>query len=132
LATVGPMEDRPTASELLEAVGWLLDEEVLPVLEGGLQHKVRVAANLCRIVERELRLGPDADRRERLALGEIVGADGTLLELNDRFTTMVRTADADFVAMATPVLIAAVLDKLAVDKPGYALPGDVGPAGAAS
>src|SRR5207344_2711907 len=59
------VEDRPTASEVLQAISELLQDEVLPVLDGGLQHKVRVAANLCRIVERELRLGPDAAERER-------------------------------------------------------------------
>ena len=115
------MEDRPTASELLDAVSALLDDEVLPMLEGNLQHKVRVAANLCRIVERELRLGPDAAHREREALRELLGTDGSLAELNERFSTTVREADAAFVAAATPLLIAAVVDKLAVDKPGYSL-----------
>ena len=51
------MLDRPNASELLETIAELLGDEVLPATSGLLQHKVRVAANLCRILDREARLG---------------------------------------------------------------------------
>ena len=57
VATVPGMQDRPTAAELLEAVADSLDGEVLPVVDFTVQHKVRVAANICRIVIRELQLG---------------------------------------------------------------------------
>lgn len=116
------MEDRPTASELLEAVSELLQDEVVPVLAGGLQHKVRVAANLCRIVERELRLGPAAAEREQHAIQELLDArDATLPELNDQLSRRLQSTDDEaLLARAADVLLAITRDKLAVDKPGYA------------
>lgn len=48
------MQDRPTVPELLTAVARFLDEEVVPHLEGSRQFYARVAANLLRIVLREL------------------------------------------------------------------------------
>jgi hypothetical protein len=121
VATVPPMEDRPTAAELLEAVSRALDDEVLPLTDPAVQHKVRVAANLCRIVERELRLGPPAAARERAALADLLGRDGTLPELNAALSTHLRTAEAAFLPGALDVLLDAVEDKLAVDKPGYTM-----------
>ena len=117
------MEDRPTASELLQAVSELLQDEVLPVLEGGLQHKVRVAANLCRIVDRELRLGPDAAEQERLELGDLLGTEGTLPDLNQGLSEALRCSDDDaFLARAADILFVVTERKLAIDKPGYAAP----------
>jgi hypothetical protein len=115
------VEDRPTASELLEAVATLLDSEVLPSVDGSLTHKVRVAANLCRIVDREIRLGPGNIEREREALAGLLGVDGPLPELNDRLAEVLRGADDELLDRAVEVLLPGVLDKLAVDKPGYAL-----------
>ncbi len=49
------MQDRPTAQELLATIAELLEGEVLQSLEGEgpLQHQVRVAGNLSRILGRE-------------------------------------------------------------------------------
>ena len=48
------MQDRPAVSELLQAVTHFLDEEVVPNLTGSRQFYSRVAANVLRIVMREL------------------------------------------------------------------------------
>jgi hypothetical protein len=48
------MQDRPTTSELLQAVAHLLDVELVPNLTGSRQFYGRVAANVLRIVVREL------------------------------------------------------------------------------
>jgi hypothetical protein len=48
------MQDRPTVSELLQAVTHLLDEELVPNLTGSRQFYGRVAANVLRTVMREL------------------------------------------------------------------------------
>ena len=113
------MQDRPTAAELLEAVADSLDGEVLPVVDFTVQHKVRVAANICRIVIRELQLGAEADRREHDALMTLLGQDGTLAELNAAATEHLRHADADDLPAAVDVLVDAVAGKLTVNKPGY-------------
>ena len=67
------MQDRPTASELLATIAELLENEVLAATKGGLQHQVRVAGNLCRILEREARLGAAADAREVELLASALG-----------------------------------------------------------
>src|SRR2546427_10614234 len=48
------MQDRPSVSELLDAVRAFLEEEVVPALDGPRQFHARVAANVLVIVGREL------------------------------------------------------------------------------
>jgi len=48
------MQDRPTASELLDAVRTFLEADVVPALDGPRQFHARVAANVLAIVGREL------------------------------------------------------------------------------
>lgn len=48
------MNDRPTAAELLAAVERFLEETAVPALEGPAKYHARVAANVVRIVAREL------------------------------------------------------------------------------
>jgi hypothetical protein len=48
------MQDRPTLTELLQAVTHFLDEEAVPHLSGSRQFYCRVAANVLRTVMREL------------------------------------------------------------------------------
>ena len=48
------MQDRPSVSELLDAVRAFLEEDVVPALEGPRQFHARVAANVLAIVGREL------------------------------------------------------------------------------
>lgn len=114
------MEDRPTAQELLAAIAELLESEVLPAVDSGLQHKVRVAANLSRIISREITLGPANAQRERAALAALLGIDADLAELNALAAERMAGADDEFLRGAVDVLLAGVLDKLEVDKPGYA------------
>ena len=47
----------PDAADLLAAIAKVLDD-VLPNVPAHQQHEVRVAANLARLVEREVRQGP--------------------------------------------------------------------------
>ena len=80
-----------------------------------------MAANLCRIVDRELRLGPEAAERERLELGDLLGTEGSLADLNQGFSDALRYADDDdFMARAADILFGVTERKLAIDKPGYA------------
>ena len=48
------MQDRPSARELLEAVEQFLERDVVSALEGPKQFHARVAANVMRILAREL------------------------------------------------------------------------------
>jgi len=113
------MQDRPTAAELLEAVADSLDGEVLPVVDFTVQHKVRVAANICRIVIRQLELSAEVDRSEHDALAAALHRDGSLAELNAAYAEHLRHADAAELPGAVDTLLAAVSGKLMINKPGY-------------
>lgn len=69
------MQPPPHAADLLAIVAEVLDDEIVPALHGPSQHHARVAASLVAIVERELRLGPEADAAERSDLLALLGAD---------------------------------------------------------
>lgn len=117
------MQDRPTAAELLATVGEFLRDEVLPNVEGTLRYHTLVAANIVRILGREVELGPAADAAEVAALRALLDRpDEDLASLNAHLQR--RLIDP---APLTPeqeariweVLDAATRAKLAVNKPGY-------------
>ena len=111
--------DVPSASELLDAVREFLEAELLPAAEGRLRFHLRVAANVLRMVDREMGLGAGhaAAHAARLApLGvrseaELAAAirSGALDDRADEVRAVVR---------------ATVADKLAVANPGYLRDGE--------
>jgi len=117
------MQDRPTATELLATIAELLEGDLLAATSGPLKHQVRVAGNLCRILERELSQQSDADERarERLALALGRPLDDTPLEaLNAELAERLhRGDDSGLERRAWSALIEIVRDKLAVNKPGH-------------
>jgi Domain of unknown function (DUF6285) len=108
----------PAAPELLAAIGRLLDEHVVAAVPAHLQHQVRVAANLSGIVERELRLGPGNDARERELIVGLLGeeVDDPPAALADRLRDV---GDPDFESRAWAVLVEIARGDLAVAKPGH-------------
>jgi hypothetical protein len=81
------MQDRPTVPELLQVVTHFLDEEVVPNLTGSRQFYSRVAANVLRIVMREL----EYEDVQLVAEWERLDA---LLPLEERPTTRVGLREA--------------------------------------
>jgi hypothetical protein len=117
------MQDRPTASELLTTIADLLENEVLAATRGGLQHQVRVAGNLCRILEREARLGAAADTREVAllaeALGEAPAGRDALALSRDLVAHLDAGGDGALEKRAWHALVEIVRGKLAIAKPGH-------------
>jgi cobalamin biosynthesis protein CobD/CbiB len=114
------MQFVPTAAELAAAVANLLDEQVLGAVPGHLQHPVRVAGHLARLLEREASLGPASAERERRLLGELLGLDDADVEvLNAALTERIRTSDDDFAAAAWSALVEITRGDLAIAKPGH-------------
>src|SRR5262245_21587867 len=115
------MQDRPTARELLATLSTFFDDELLPALNGPLQYRVRVAANLVKILEREMTLGPTHDASERTALGSLVdGGKDDLLDINARLNEAIVAGQFDRnSAPLWSALMAITRAKLAVVKPGY-------------
>ena len=113
------MQFQPAAPELLAAIGRLLDEHVLAAVPAHLQHQVRVAANLTGIVERELRLAPVNDARERELIAELLGDDVVDDPAAALAARLRDDDDADFEARAWTVLVEIARGDLAVAKPGH-------------
>jgi hypothetical protein len=79
-----------------------------------------VAANSLAILEREARLGPAADTRERGRLANLLGRDGTLEELNRELARQLRAGlrdERDPALMAH--LDATIADKIAIANPKW-------------
>jgi len=68
------MNDRPSATELLAAVERFLEETAVPALEGPARYHARVAANVVRIVARELATEDEHLRREWQGLAALLDA----------------------------------------------------------
>ena len=108
-------EARPTATELLDAVAAVLGTAVERGGRVG-SFEARVAANVVRIVERELRLGPAIDAAAAADRAALPGAPtdaATLAEL-------IRRGE---IASDDPALLAHlrrdVCARIAVDNPSY-------------
>jgi hypothetical protein len=79
-----------------------------------------VAGNLCRILERELALGPAAEDRQVELLSGLLGETGDARTLNERLTQRLRgDVDEGFEAATWRALVEIVQGKLAVAKPGH-------------
>ena len=116
-------QDRPTAAELLSAIADFLREEATPALDKAdprLGFQMRVAANSLAILEREARLGPAADARERDRLVKLLDRDGTLVELNAELARQLRIGQRDERdALLMAHLEATVADKIAIANPKW-------------
>ena len=127
------MQDRPTALELLGAVRDFLDE-LGSTLEGRRRFHALVAANVLRIVERELGGEEELLGRQWERLAALFGIEASarphavsalraaLQDLEVRLAARIRSGDADAGEFAERVLAhvrATVVEKLAVANPRF-------------
>ena len=126
------MHDRPTVDELLRAVEMLLDEQLVPVLEGSRKYNARVARNVIRIVRRELQHEERQLDAEWRGLDLVLGAatrpqslaatKQSLDERNTELSERIREGDAD-AGEFREIVLAHVRDtvhaKLEVSDPGW-------------
>jgi aminoglycoside phosphotransferase (APT) family kinase protein len=108
-----PPHDRPSAAELLEAVGEYL-VEVRDGVPGRLGFHARVAANVVATVRRELELGPAQADAHAARLAAFGVSDDAGLAAAIRSGVLDDRLDE-----ATSAVRASVRDKLAVANPGY-------------
>ncbi len=116
------MQYRPDADELLDAVAALLEGEVIAAVPPHLQHQVRVAANLCRILQRETLGASGADAEERARLAHLLGHDGDLVGLRAELAARLddpAPLDDDTDRAVRAALLATLRADLAIAKPGY-------------
>jgi hypothetical protein len=115
------MQDEPTPAELIKAVADFLRNEIAPVIKGHNAFKLRVGINALDLVTRQEALEQGTDAAEAARLKQLLGTDGTLIELNRALADRIARGEAD---LQTPGLSEhlwqTTMDKLAVDQPNYA------------
>lgn len=127
------MQDRPTAIELLEAAAQFIDRDIVAVTEGSRQFQARVAANLMRIVAREIAAQEPQLRGEVAVLARLLGRAepaargleqlrGAAVAFNEELSARIQAGEADRGPWRQEVLAAVrklVEDKLRVANPRY-------------
>jgi Domain of unknown function (DUF6285) len=114
------MQDEPTPIELIQAVADFLRNEITPAIKGHNAFKLRVGINALDLVTRQLTLADDGDTAEHTRLKQLLGADGSLIELNRALSDKIAKGEVD---LQTPGLSEhlwqTTMDKLSVDQPNY-------------
>src|SRR5690348_1902045 len=113
----GGLRGRPTARELVDAVGGFLRDQLEPQVEGALRYQVRIAVRALEVVARELELGPAQEQAHRTRLAALgMEDDAALVEA-------IRTGSLDDEPGLVDALRADARDRLLVANPGW-LPAD--------
>ena len=117
-------DDRPTASELLDAVTEFLEGELLPALDGRLAFHTRVSVNALRIARREMELGPALDATRRAGLPRLLDVPVDSAPLRELEVELARRVRAGALDDRRPELIdylrATLRIQLDIAHPGYA------------
>jgi hypothetical protein len=115
------MQDEPTPTELIQAVADFLRTEIAPAIKGYNAFKLRVGINALDLVTRQLAQEGPSDAAEAGRLKQLLGKDGSVMELNRALAERIAKGEVD---LQTPGLAEhlwqTTMDKLAVDQPNYA------------
>ena len=115
------MQDEPTPVELTKAVADFLRHDITPMISGHNAFKLRVAINMLDLVTRQLTLEEESDAAEAARLTQLLGMQGSLIDLNRALAERIAKGELD---LQTPGLSEhlwlTTMDKLAVDQPNYA------------
>jgi len=111
-ASSNPLHGRPTAAELVAAVAEFLETDVRESTAGQVNFHARVAANVLRIVERELLADPANDVTDALT--------GLGFDDEAQLAAAIRAGVLDDRSeQVQPALRALVSHRLSVAHPGY-------------
>lgn len=115
------MQDRPTASELLDAMAADLYSEVREWVPRERRFRVLVLANLCTVIARELRAGEDPSRQDLELFTALSGSPAhDAREAAVALAVAIRRGDLDDgLAEVMAGLREHVARKLEIARPGY-------------
>ncbi len=89
------MQDEPKPSELTTAVAHFLRNDIVPLVAGHNAFKLRVAINALDLVTRQLTLAQESDAAESARLAQLLGREGSLLELNQALAQRIASGEVD-------------------------------------
>jgi hypothetical protein len=113
-------QDRPTAPELLEALGAFIIDEVTPALSGRVRFHARVAANVVAMLQREWELGAAHAAADAEGLARLLGHEGELSVLEAGLAGAVRGGELDArMSEVVAFLRESTRRKLGIANPGY-------------
>ena len=111
---------RPTVDELLEAAQEFLEKKIIGVVDAHRAFHTRVAINVLALVRRELQMGPQFYQEEHERLQNLLGAEGSLVELNNEFCRRLRDKSIDNNSGELfRHLFKTTMEQLAIDNPEY-------------
>ena len=114
------MQDEPTPTELIKAVADFLRNEISPQIKGHNAFKLRVGINALDLVTRQLTQQQGNDAAESARLKQLLGAEGSLIDLNRALCEKIAAGEVDLQTSGlTEHLWQTTMDKLAVDQPNY-------------
>lgn len=113
--------NRPTSSELIQAVQSFLKTEVMPALGGSTKYHLQVALTALSIVGRELTGADQLDAAEHARLRELLGMQGSREELNGMLCASIRARGFTYRDAALfDHLLKTTMGKMSIDNPKYA------------
>ena len=89
------MQDEPTPTELIKAVADFLRNEIAPVIKGHNAFKLRVGINALDLVTRQLALEQGSDAAETARLTQLLGMQGSLVDLNRALSEKIAKGEVD-------------------------------------
>jgi len=114
------MMDQPSMRELVEAVRDFIEQRAMAELKGHTAFHARVAANALGIVARELASGGPSGEAERERLKQLLGHDGSLIDLNRELCRSIRDGKIGLETKGLAEhLTITTRDKVAIDQPNY-------------
>jgi hypothetical protein len=112
----------PSTHDLVAVVREFLERDLLPAtgLDDDKRFNVRIAINLLATVERELRLGPQADAAEAERLAALVKAENSISDKNRLLSQAIR---AGAISIDDPLLLEhlrhTLTDTLRINNPKW-------------
>ena len=114
-------QDRPTATELIQAVREFLEQDVMTTgTDARVQFHARVAVNALGMIERELTVGRELDAAERQRAAALLLRDDDVRNLERELAARIRDGSLDDRLNAVRSHVReTVREKLLVANPGY-------------
>lgn len=111
----------PDAGELLDSLSEMLQHELQPKIDDKeLKYKIRVAVNIIKTIQREIKLDGTLCDTELQGLQDLHDKEGTVEALNIKLCDQIRNGKFDSDARALlEHLTTVTLTKIEIDNPSY-------------